>query len=106
MQLMAAFWLYFTVLNDYGIRPATLFGLAVEPGVVPNYTDVYDPSDPFKGNTAAEYAFTEQNSSVSTWTATTKSERVSLMKDYPELQILDWNTNNQINFDIRLFYFW
>ena len=23
-----------------------------------------------------------------------------------DLRILDWNTNNEIDFDIRLFYFW
>ena len=54
MQLIAAFWLYFTVLNDYGVAPSTLFGLATEPGVPPNRFDVYNPNGgTFKGNSAA-----------------------------------------------------
>lgn len=54
VQMFAGFWVYFHVMNDYGFAPSTLFGLAIEPGVVPNPTDVYDPLGVrFKGNTAA-----------------------------------------------------
>ena len=34
---------YFMILNDYGIKPATLFGLANEEGYFPLATDVYNP---------------------------------------------------------------
>jgi Cation transporting ATPase, C-terminus len=111
IQLYAAYWLYFNVLNDYGIAPATLFGLAIEPGIVPNPNDVYNPKGGiFKGNTAAF------NAVGSKWPdkETTFSERVDFMNakspsylgEGTGLDILDWNTNRQIHFDIRLFYFW
>jgi hypothetical protein len=57
-----------------------LFGITTQLGVVPNPGDVYDPTDlKFHGNSAAG-----------------KHEAMTL---------LDWNTNAQINFDLRLFYF-
>jgi sodium/potassium-transporting ATPase subunit alpha len=54
IENFACFWCYFTVMNDYGVAPSTLFGLATEVGVVPNPNDVYNPTGGvFKGNTAA-----------------------------------------------------
>jgi len=107
LQCFAAFWCYFNVLHDYGIQPATLFGLANEPGIIPNTGDVYNPNDViFKGNTAARASL------GSIWKANpTKKQRTDFMnkkKDtyIEDLRILDWNTNSEINFDIRLFYFW
>jgi hypothetical protein len=41
-------------MNDYGFTPGLLFNLTIEPGVKPNFTDIYTPNDePFKGNSAA-----------------------------------------------------
>lgn len=97
------------MLNDYGIAPATLFGLATEPGIVPNPGDVYNPSDPiFKGNTAAKASLGKL------WPAeTTRQQRSdfanskkSTYLNVKDLKGLDWNTNEQIDFDIRLFFFW
>ena len=52
VQASAGFFTYFYILNDYGIRPSTLFGLETEPGVIPSNTDVYDPTNTagFRGN--------------------------------------------------------
>lgn len=36
---------YFYVLNDFGIRPSTLFGLAGKYGALPMGTDFYDASN-------------------------------------------------------------
>jgi hypothetical protein len=38
-------------MNDYGFKPATLFGLVTMDGDLPNETDRYDPDLPRKGNT-------------------------------------------------------
>jgi hypothetical protein len=37
-------------MNDYGIRPGTLFGLDPEKGYYPNAADVYNPNLPGNGN--------------------------------------------------------
>jgi hypothetical protein len=60
IQAAAGFYTHFVVMNDYGIKPATLFGLSIEKGVKPNSNDVYNPLMPQKGNTnygASEEAF-------------------------------------------------
>jgi len=51
IQQFGAFFVYFYIMNDYGIRPATLFWLDGEKGYFPKETDVYDPSLPCNGNT-------------------------------------------------------
>lgn len=51
IQQFGAFFTYFYVMNDYGIRPATLFGLDPEIGYFPKATDVYNPNKPHNGNT-------------------------------------------------------
>ena len=38
-------------MNDYGIRPATLFFLNPEKGYYPKDSDVYNPNAPNNGNT-------------------------------------------------------
>lgn len=38
-------------MNDYGIRPGTLFWLDPEEGYYPKATDVYNPNMPHNGNT-------------------------------------------------------
>lgn len=43
VQAAAGFFTYFYVMNDYGYKPATLFGLAAEEGFYPEDTDIYDP---------------------------------------------------------------
>jgi len=35
---------YFLVLNDFGIRPGTVWGLALQRGPLPAETDTYDPA--------------------------------------------------------------
>merc|ERR1712070_1009314 len=41
IQASAGMYTYFLILNDYGIRPGTLFGLALTDGFIPDPTDVY-----------------------------------------------------------------
>jgi sodium/potassium-transporting ATPase subunit alpha len=51
MQQFGALFCYFFIMNDYGIKPATLFSLDPESGYLPKETDVYDPTKPNNGNT-------------------------------------------------------
>ncbi len=44
MQASAGMYTYFYCLNDFGIRPSTVWYLALKKGPVPNPWDVYDPS--------------------------------------------------------------
>ena len=51
VQAAAGFFTYFTIMNDYGFKPGTLFGLAGEEGWHPEDSDIYDPTDAAcKGN--------------------------------------------------------
>lgn len=51
IQASAGMYTYFLVLNDYGIRPSTVWKLALEKKPLPNPTDVYNPNAPHYGNT-------------------------------------------------------
>ena len=69
---------YFMILNDYGIKPATAFGLASEYGYTPLATDVYNPNYENYGNSN---------------------------KGLDEFKcILDWPSTMTNAIDIRLFY--
>lgn len=50
IQQFGALFCYFFLLNDYGVRPATLFGLDPLLGYYPEPTDVYNPNEPNYGN--------------------------------------------------------
>jgi sodium/potassium-transporting ATPase subunit alpha len=51
IQQFGAIFCYFTVMNDYGFRPSTLFFLDPEIGYFPKASDVYNPNLPHNGNT-------------------------------------------------------
>merc|ERR1711990_1369725 len=53
IQQFGALFCYFYILNDYGIRPGTLFFLDPEVGYMPKSSDVYNPNLPYNGNTNA-----------------------------------------------------
>merc|ERR1712167_302824 len=44
IQASAGMYTYFLILNDYGIRPRTLWDLSEKKSFLPKVTDVYDPS--------------------------------------------------------------
>ena len=50
MQQCGGFYIYYQVMNDYGIRPYTLFGIDGLEGYEPKATDVYNPNLPHNGN--------------------------------------------------------
>jgi len=51
IQQFGALFCYFFIMNDYGFRPGTLFGLDPTEGYYPKDSDVYDPAQPNNGNT-------------------------------------------------------
>lgn len=44
IENIAAFWVYFNVMNDYGFSPSALINLSIEPGIIPNKQDIYNPN--------------------------------------------------------------
>jgi len=78
VQASAGFFTYFYILHDYGIRPATTFYLALEPGYIPEPGDVYKPDALNYGNS-------------------------NYMKESAKIN-LNWNGNKHNGIDIRLFY--
>jgi len=50
IQQFGAFFTYFYVMNDYGVRPGTLFYLDPEEGYFPKSTDIYNPNQVGNGN--------------------------------------------------------
>lgn len=50
VQAAAGFFTYFYIMNDYGFKPGTLFGLAAEKGYFPKDTDSYKPNLESRGN--------------------------------------------------------
>jgi len=78
VQASAGFFTYFYMLNDYGLRPQSLYGLATEKGYIPEPEDVYNPSALNFGNS-------------------------NYMKESHKT-MLNWNGNRHNGIDIRLFY--
>lgn len=75
IQASAGFYTYFIVMNDYGFKPATLFGLVIKESRMPNDTDVYNPLMANKGNTGTG-----------------------------DEDVFDWLTDADAEVDLRLFY--
>jgi len=44
IQASAGMYTYFLILNDFGIRPSTVWGLSRLYGPLPMPTDIYDPA--------------------------------------------------------------
>jgi sodium/potassium-transporting ATPase subunit alpha len=79
VQAAAGFYTYFVILNDYGIRPGTLFFLSLKKGIFPKDTDVYNP------DVASPYGNTN-------WPTGKK-------------ETLAWNLTKDGKTDVRLFYY-
>ena len=50
---------YFLVLNDFGIRPTTVWFLATQKGYIPEHEDVYNPNAQATGYGNSRYALLE-----------------------------------------------
>jgi hypothetical protein len=83
-EAVAGFYLYFLVLNDYGIRPKTLFWISHREGVSPKDTDVYDWTN---SNPKAPYGNT------------------NVLSHDAKRRALSWEYMSDGDVDIRLFYY-
>lgn len=83
---------YFLVLNDFGIRPTTVWFLATEKGFLPDKNDVYDSNDRANG-----YG----NSNFKMFKEKTQDEIVALDLQF---RTLAWDRVNNASIDVRLFY--
>uniref|UniRef100_A0A7S3IM29 Cation-transporting P-type ATPase C-terminal domain-containing protein n=1 Tax=Strombidium inclinatum TaxID=197538 RepID=A0A7S3IM29_9SPIT len=85
---------YMLVLNDYGIRPSTIWFLQGEKAPLPGPNDVYDPTDTdasdgsLYGNTNLTYDASKG------WTT----------DDLDDLKQLGWDLTRNAKTDIRLYY--
>lgn len=103
VQASAGFFTYFYMLNDYGFKPETLFGLIQVQGYYPTHEDIYNPTEPFKGNSLAvkNCPITDDISSCNFINPVYPDD-----ESYPPQKVVfDWNTNLASPVDARLFYF-
>ena len=82
---------YFYVLNDFGIRPTTLFRLASFYSVLPKDTDVYNPNDP-KG-------YGNSNWDIDYWV-----QKDGKWERNEEAIVFAWDKDKHSRVDVRLFY--
>ena len=54
IKVAAGLFTYFYIMNDYGFTPTSLFGLTGIESYRPLDTDVYSPSEPYKGNSCVD----------------------------------------------------
>jgi sodium/potassium-transporting ATPase subunit alpha len=76
-QSMAGYFVYFTIMNDYGFSPQNLWFFALsKSGTKPNLNDTYDPNRKNRGNTG----------------------------DKTEAQV-DWTTTGDAKYDLRVWFY-
>jgi len=96
IQASAGMYTYFLVLNDFGIRPQTVWKMALLKAPLPMPTDIYDPNDVAEITEANPYGYTNDGTSLYGNTN---------MKDPEENWMpLKWDATKNGKVDIRLFY--
>ena len=76
VQASAGFYTYFIMMNDYGMKPSSLFFLVLNEGQKPNSGDIYTNVGPRYGNTNSN----------------------------GKEETLNWDTTDDDTVDVRLFY--
>ena len=102
VQASAGTYTYFYCLNDFGIRPSTVWYLALKKGPVPNPWDIYDASQ----STVVTYPNGTQSlygNSKFAVPQTIVDARGNEIEN-PELIMLAWDKVRHAKIDIRLFY--
>lgn len=97
LECMGCFVTYFSVLNDYGFRPTSLFFFAFKKGIVPASQDYYNPYDTqFKGNSRA---FIKEYSDLLGLYGESYNAYVESKAAAP-----DWNSDSEAHIDLRLYF--
>jgi sodium/potassium-transporting ATPase subunit alpha len=101
IQASAGMYTYFLILNDYGIRPRTLWDLSEKKSYLPKTTDVYDPSQTnlVSCGTAGNCPAGTPASDSSIYGNTNAG-----ITDETLLTKLAWDKTKMSKVDIRLFY--
>jgi sodium/potassium-transporting ATPase subunit alpha len=103
VQASAGFFTYFYMLNDYGMAPSTTFFLALERGILPKNSDMYNPNLDNNGNT--NWKYTPQGGSQVVYNTNPQGTPGEPGYDDKARGIaLDWNGFKHKQVDWRLFY--
>jgi len=92
IQASAGIYTYFLILNDFGIRPQALWGLALIEAPLPADDDVYDPTDFVKGPC------------VNDATKTCLYGNSNWNQDPAEFEPLKWDQTKNGRVDVRMYY--
>jgi len=87
VQGMGGMLVYFMILNDYGIKPYTLFWMTAEEGYLPLDTDVYNPALANYGNSNAG---NDEFKTKLDWFATT-TNKIDIRLFYTNRPPSDWS---------------
>jgi len=101
IQASAGMYTYFYVLNDYGIRPSTVWQLALKKAPIPKPEDIY--------NVAQSSVVTNADGSMSLYGNSLFGVPLKITEngelvDNPETDMLAWDKVKHSKIDIRLFY--
>jgi len=109
IQASAGMYTYFLILNDYGIRPHTLWGLSILKNELPRDTDLYTAANAElveAGQPGCALREDETNSSCHYGNTKMISlpESKESIKARKELTSLAWDKTRNAKVDIRLYY--
>jgi len=95
------------MLNDYGMAPSTTFFLALENGIIPKNSDVYNAAATLGNNGNTQWISKAANGDITTYNTELRTAKMDDPKYYTELnrgEKLDWNGFKHKTVDFRLFY--
>jgi len=99
IQAAAGMYTYFLILNDYGIRPSALWGLAEQLGTVPNHGDTYNASQTNAVCTtdAAGVISCSQYGNTNLTTSAAADPEEGMLR-------MGWDKETHAKYDVRLWY--
>jgi sodium/potassium-transporting ATPase subunit alpha len=115
IQASAGIYTYFVILNDYGMRPNTLFNLALLKNPLPNATDVYTAANSelvqsgtssngvecgLPQNSSQEYAACQYGHTGMMWDPESQKNQDAR----EDMKLLAWDKTRNSKVDVRLYY--
>jgi len=97
IQASAGIYTYFYIMNDFGIRPATLFNLQGIMAPLPGDGEIYDPNMPI--NTTTGWAYGNSKFNAPYW-----KKDGDNWERHENIKPLGWDKTTHSRIDIRLFY--